>query len=298
MTVVVGWPPRRGGAPAALELAAAMAVARGEDLLAVAVVPPRWNVPAMARADAQFEDWARGQGESARAEIDALLAARGHGTAMATAVGHRAVSDRSVPGALIRAAEEAAASVVVIGSSEDARRGRIELGSTGDRLLHSAATPVAIAPRGYVAPRSGFTRVTCAVAGLATDAGLVATATELASAAGVPLRLVTFAVRLDTMYPTEVGYAAEDDIARAVADQADESIRALRNGGLVPDDVEAVVAQGSGWRAAVEAVDWADGDLMVVGSHPMGPLARVFLGSSATKIVRHSPVPVLVAPAQ
>ena len=34
----------------------------------------------------------------------------------------------------------------------------------------------------------------------------------------------------------------------------------------------------------------------MIGSSPIGPLARVFLGSRATKIVRHSPVPVVVVP--
>ena len=39
-----------------------------------------------------------------------------------------------------------------------------------------------------------------------------------------------------------------------------------------------------------------DGDVLVVGSSAIGPVARVFLGSRATKIVQHSPVPVVVVP--
>jgi nucleotide-binding universal stress UspA family protein len=46
----------------------------------------------------------------------------------------------------------------------------------------------------------------------------------------------------------------------------------------------------------MEDVDWADGDVLVVGSSSVGPVARVFLGSRASKIVRHSPVPVVVVP--
>jgi len=37
--------------------------------------------------------------------------------------------------------------------------------------------------------------------------------------------------------------------------------------------------------------------VLVVGSSPVGALARVFLGSKAIKIVRYSPVPVVVVPA-
>jgi len=36
--------------------------------------------------------------------------------------------------------------------------------------------------------------------------------------------------------------------------------------------------------------------VLVVGSSSIGPIARVFLGSRATKIIRHSPVPVVVVP--
>jgi nucleotide-binding universal stress UspA family protein len=36
--------------------------------------------------------------------------------------------------------------------------------------------------------------------------------------------------------------------------------------------------------------------VLVVGSSSIGPIARVFLGSRASRIVRHSPVPVIVVP--
>ena len=35
---------------------------------------------------------------------------------------------------------------------------------------------------------------------------------------------------------------------------------------------------------------------MVIGSSEAGPISRVFLGSRAAKIVRHTPVPVLAIP--
>ena len=38
--------------------------------------------------------------------------------------------------------------------------------------------------------------------------------------------------------------------------------------------------------------------MLVVGSSSVGPIARVFLGSRATKIVQHSPVPVVLVPAR
>jgi nucleotide-binding universal stress UspA family protein len=61
--------------------------------------------------------------------------------------------------------------------------------------------------------------------------------------------------------------------------------------------VELQVAAGHGWDDAIDAAEWQDGDLLAIGTSPAGGLARVFLGSRGTKILRHSPVPVLVLPA-
>ena len=63
-----------------------------------------------------------------------------------------------------------------------------------------------------------------------------------------------------------------------------------------PRDLEAVIGRGRSWDDALEDIEWEDGDVLVVGSSSMGPVARVFLGSRANKIVQHSPVPVVVVP--
>jgi nucleotide-binding universal stress UspA family protein len=54
------------------------------------------------------------------------------------------------------------------------------------------------------------------------------------------------------------------------------------------------VAEGRSWGGAMDALDWGRGDLLVVGSSSTHRLSQVFLGSSAAKVVRHSPVPVIV----
>ena len=63
-----------------------------------------------------------------------------------------------------------------------------------------------------------------------------------------------------------------------------------------PKDTTLAFGAGSNWTDALEDLEWDDGEILVIGSSPIGPLARVFLGSGATKIVRHSPVPVVVVP--
>jgi nucleotide-binding universal stress UspA family protein len=60
--------------------------------------------------------------------------------------------------------------------------------------------------------------------------------------------------------------------------------------------VETVIGRGASWAEALDDIGWDDGDVLVVGSSDVGPVAQVFLGSRATKILRHSPVPAFVVP--
>ena len=46
----------------------------------------------------------------------------------------------------------------------------------------------------------------------------------------------------------------------------------------------------------MDDLEWHREDLLVVGSSSASTLSQIFLGSSAAKIVRHSPVPVIVVP--
>ncbi|MCX6482208.1 MAG: universal stress protein, partial [Mycobacterium sp.] len=53
---------------------------------------------------------------------------------------------------------------------------------------------------------------------------------------------------------------------------------------------------GNGWDQALDDAEWHDGEVLALGTSPRGDIARVFLGSRGAKIMRHSPVPVLVLP--
>jgi nucleotide-binding universal stress UspA family protein len=98
------------------------------------------------------------------------------------------------------------------------------------------------------------------------------------------------------MYPSEVGYDAErlvEEEWRAQAEEAQESALATLPGDVV---AEAGVVSGRDWEDALDSLPWEEGEVLVVGSSRLGPVARVFLGSNSTKIIRSSPVPVLVIP--
>jgi nucleotide-binding universal stress UspA family protein len=118
----------------------------------------------------------------------------------------------------------------------------------------------------------------------------------LAERFGVPMRVITFAVRGRTMYPPEVGLHAEDSILAAWESQAAQMLARLGSDGVVGADVVLQVVSGNGWGEAIDDAEWQDGELLALGTSPRGDIARVFLGSRGTKILRVSPVPVLVLP--
>ena len=187
--------------------------------------------------------------------------------------------------------------MLVLGSAADGKLGQVVVGSTADRLLHSSPVPLTISPRGYRGSKTGgLARITCGYPGTPESVYVIERVAALAERLGVPMRVITFAVRGRTMYPPEVGLRAEDSILEAWASQAREALAELRSKGVVGDSVELQVVTGNGWDQAIDAADWLDGELLAVGTTPSAGIARVFLGSRGSKILRHSPVPVLVLP--
>jgi nucleotide-binding universal stress UspA family protein len=125
---------------------------------------------------------------------------------------------------------------------------------------------------------------------------VVAAVARLAAEFGLPLRVVTFAIRGRTMYPSGVGPHAEDAIQAAWASHAQQMLGRLRADGIVGADTALQVVTGAGWQQALDTAQWEDGELLALGTSPRETVARVFLGSHGSKILRHSPVPVLVLP--
>ena len=103
------------------------------------------------------------------------------------------------------------------------------------------------------------------------------------------------------MYPPDgSGVQAEDMIMelwlkQAGAAQAD-AVASLTEGGEALPVITSEVASGRSWASALGSLEWKGDEVLVIGSSAAGPLSRLFLGSSAAKIIRHSPVPVVVVP--
>lgn len=292
MTVAVGYLAGKSGT-APLHLAAGAARTLRTSLTVVTIVPRPWTFPSPARVDAEYAAWAdqlaADSAKEAQREIEAM--------AEPVEVRFHSHAHRSVSGGLIQVVGELDTDVLVLGSSASGQLGQVVVGSTADRLLHSAPVPVAIAPRGYRGPRGGrLTRITCGYPGTPESVDVVRRIAALAERLDVPLRVITFAVRGRTMYPPEVGLHAEDSILAAWESQAAEMLARLRTDGVVGDDVALQVVSGNGWDQAIDDAEWQDGEILALGTSPRGDIAHVFLGSRGTKILRVSPVPVLVLP--
>ncbi len=291
MSYLVGYGPRNDDR-SAIELAFQLARSRPEPVIALSVVPRGWGTPAAAGTDREYELWAAEEGRQS-AELARTDFAEHPGLEAEAAW----VVGRSVPATLMEEAAARDAWIIVVGSAGDAEPGRVRLTSKTDRLVHSSTLPVAIAPRSY-RTTSGVERVT--VGFRDDDAGwsLLDRVAELSRTEGARLRVVTFLVTPARRPVTNSVSHSETQVidlwsvqAAAAQTEAREHLAAL---GL--DDVEFALATGPDWPTAVSSVAWEDGDIMVVGSSSTHRLAQVFLGSSASKIVRNSPVPVVVVP--
>jgi nucleotide-binding universal stress UspA family protein len=292
VTVIVGFLSGKAGI-SALHLGVEAARTLKTSLSVVTVVPKPWTTVSLARIDAEYAQYADKLGADSATKASECVAKLDPGLE----VSYHKYAHRSAPGGLLAAVEELKAEALVLGSAADGSLGQVVVGSTADRLLHSSPVPLAICPRGYRGSKShGLTRLTAAYPGTEESLHVVERVAALAARLEVPLRVITFAVRGRTMYPPEVGLHAEDSLLSAWASQAREALAKLKSDGIVGDDVALQVVTGNGWDQALDAAEWEDGEILAIGTSPQGTIARVFLGSKGTKIVRHSPVPVLVLP--
>ncbi|ANF31602.1 hypothetical protein A0130_07885 [Leifsonia xyli] len=292
MRIVVGVDPAHRSA-SALHLAAMLARSSGADLIVAAVVPPAWPSTA-GGADAEWRGYTK---ENADGALDHAAAVLGGSTA-AEYVLHEAPSARR---GLVELAEQREASLIVVGSGAAGHPGRIALGAESDTLLHASPVPVALAPRGYRAAEDArVSRVTAAYRGTGASAALVLGAAGVAAAVGAELRVASFAVVPRDSGTSGAGLDAEQPItdtwAADIERHAEAVVRQVEELPDAPTISGIAVGTGESWEAAIEDIGWEPGEVLVVGSSTLGPLARVFLGSHAAKIVRHSPVPVVVVP--
>lgn len=291
MTVVAGCAPRESD-NAALELAAMMARSTGEDVVVAVVVAAAWPT-STERVDAEYRAYLTRHGEQSLEQARAWMPA----DVKSRFVLHHAAS---IPTGLLEVAEDHDASVMVLGSADSGGLGHVSLGSVTDRIVHSSPVTVVLAPRGFEAgPGGRVRRVTAAFGGTRKDQDVVRAAAEYAARTDSTMRVAAFSVRPKMLFAATLAGAGEDLVveewSRRTRQVIDEQLdEVCRLAGARPPEI--VLGDGYGWREAMGQARWSTGDLLVVGSSSHGPLASVFLGSRASKILRYAPVPVIAVP--
>ncbi len=188
----------------------------------------------------------------------------------------------SAPEALL-AALEPDADVLIVGAKRNAL-GHLTLGTVTSSLLHTSPVPVAVAPEGSQVSlrKEPVSRVTCFLGTRPGGPVLLENAIDFARNRNVPLRIVSL-VTLDRMTTED----APDEIVEAAAKLAREQL---------DTPVTTETGAGTSIEDAVRATDWELTEIALIGSSRLAQPRRLFIGSTATKVSRVLPVPLIVVP--
>lgn len=281
--VVVGYTATPEGADA-LALGARVAAATGGGLDVVLVLPGEDRsliTPANPGYDRLLRQTAEGWLRDGMASLpDAVRAA-----------GHVRYGDSFADG-LVRAAAEFGADIIVVGAGGGGLRGRHRLGTVASELTHSSDVTVLLAPAGAreVPIDAGVPRITVALGTRPGADVLLEEAVALAAAAHASVRLVSLAT-VDLPAGVDTGVIRLTGITHADAVLA--QARAALPAGVTAD---AVVGAGESVEEAVQELDWLPAELVMVGSSRLAQPRRLFLGSTAAKMLHVLPVPMAVVP--
>lgn len=286
MSYLIGYAPDRGGADA-LAVGRMMAVAGDVPVTICVVTPETWGYPSPAAVDAEYKQFLDQYAQKALARARAFMG-------NAVKADYIAVAAESASKGLSRVANEMNAYLTIVGSARDGKKMRAGLGSTASGVLAGTKCPTMMAPLGYAshAPRR-LERVTCAFSDDRLGEATLAVAIDLARGHKVPLRLVTFVVRDNQMYPSNVGYDVENLVANTWRKQAIEAQKAALS--ALPKDIDATCGIGDGpdWKRAIESIGWQWGDILVAGAHHEQGITAFLFGSTFTRLLRYASVPIV-----
>jgi nucleotide-binding universal stress UspA family protein len=240
-------------------------------------------------------------GHPGRTEYQHLLVERGkewaaRAVAVFAAAGVSAESNvlvgESFAESLIGFAVEKHSDLIVVGGARDGFFGGHTIGPVTQALLHSSPIPVALAPRGYSEdPDDAIRAVTAAIPTRPGDDNPLPFALTLASAGALPIRMLSL-VSAENLAEA----ASVKEVRQMQVEAAEENLAVAAR--TVPDspEIESLVADGLTLESALKKLNWADGALLIVGSSRFAAPRRIFLGSTAARILAGVDVPVVVVP--
>lgn len=279
-TIVVGVDGREGGRDA-LALGDRLRRVFGDELVAVYAYPYDFFVTRGINPD--FESVMHGNANDlVENELD-RTGIKAHAVAL---------PDGSPARALHKAAKWHDSRLIVVGSDHHGPIGRVMAGNVTLGTLHGAECPVVVAPRRYAERAEAIRTIGVGYDGSPESHAAALLARDLAVAAGARLRVIS------VLQPPGPGgskltydpYWAEnaEAIRQEGQQQLDELLAEL--GDIATGEVVVGDPANELSYAGNEL------DLLVTGARGYGPVRRVMLGSTSSKLVHRAPCPVLVLP--
>jgi len=209
---------------------------------------------------------------------------------------------------IVTQATEGGSDLIVMTTHGRGGLDRLWLGSVADRVIRESGVPVLLIRPGEspVAGAVSLARVVVGVAGEDADDRVVASAVDVTGLADTHYLLVHALPQLATLTAVDLALGPPPDEMSGVPASPDEGhthsatrylewmAGPLRARGARVDTQ--VVAARTPARALAEAAHAMHADLVAVGTAARAPLVRLFLGSTADKVVRTAPCHVLVCP--
>jgi nucleotide-binding universal stress UspA family protein len=194
-----------------------------------------------------------------------------------------------------RTAEENGDALIVLGTHARTGLSRTFLGSTTEGVLRSSQIPVLAVHGDMVPPERLFTKLLVAIDESDPSDAAVALAARIVRACG-SAAVICNAFDFNDLLEKAGTYGYDptpllDGLRENAKDIVD---RALAHGGFPAGTAVPSIVEEEPARGIVAEAARVGADLLVVGSHGRRGLRRLFLGSVAEHVVRHSAIPVLI----
>lgn len=252
---------------------------------------PDVSPPDPEEARRRVEAWAKD-------EMAGLVAEMG---APATEVEKAVRHDAQPAPAILDHAEEVRADLIVLGTHGRRGPGRLIFGSVAEEVVRRATCPVLTVRERELGARSpGVRRILVPLD--FSDASLAALgrAKELASGLGARLDLlhVVDQVVLPAFYVPGAPGVYPHDVRSLLTSAQEELRRAMAAAGGPDVPFEAHTFSATPAFGIVEQAESLDADLIVLSTRGLTGLERLLLGSTAERVVRMAPCPVLTVGAK
>jgi nucleotide-binding universal stress UspA family protein len=216
------------------------------------------------------------------------VAARLRGTCLDVTEDLRRADQEHVPHAIVTAARDHDADLVVMGARGRGDLGGLLLGSVSHRVLAELNRPVLVARANRDRAAVGIHRILLALGGGEEELPAIAQAASLAAAHQAEVLVLHMRPSVGA---EAVLYTEPEEEARIVVEAA---LDQLKEAGVRARAETPLVGASVGRGIAAAAEEW-DADLIVMGSRRLSELRSPLLGSTAHTVMHVSDRPVLIS---